>query len=465
LGGGAASRLTVSPTHPVALRPNVKYVLSGRVLTEPNTTLVLELDSRALGQPLSSAKPRRWKRFARAFEAGSRDWWLADLSLRADGNGRIWVRHLSLQEAGGGPELLWEADLRRTPRGFYNQPDSFLLDRLIEAAERHGIYLQLCLLSRDLYMDALVDAEAGEYQRAIDDARKLLRYAVARWGYSKSVFAWEYFNEMNPAAPTDRFYRELGEYLERIDPYRHLRTTSAWSPAPKYWTHPQLDVADLHWYLQAGWGEMWKDEVGAVMDRAKLVRQTAIDKPALLSEFGLAGASGPSPYMLQDKDGVHFHNSLWASAFSGLSGTAMFWWWETLDEMNGYRHYRPLAAFLADGPFARIGLRPVSLATAKQSRAYAWSGTDCAYCWIHNPQATWWNQVVEHIAPEKITDDFLTFSELEAGSYRIEWWDTQTGQVIPRQSATASAAGLRITVPHYSMDIACKVFRDAGIHP
>jgi len=61
----------------------------------------------------------------------------------------------------------------------------------VEAAERHDIYLMLCLITRDLYMKDLSDPTSAEYERAIRDAKNLMRYAVARWGYSTHVGAWE----------------------------------------------------------------------------------------------------------------------------------------------------------------------------------------------------------------------------------------------------------------------------------
>ena len=120
----------------------------------------------------------------------------------------------------------------------------------VVAAERHGIYLQLCLITRDLYMKSLKDEQSAEYDEAIQHARNLLRYVVARWGYSTHVAAWEYFNEMDPGRPTDRFYHELGEYLEQIDVYGHLRSTSTWHPSARDCRHPKLDVADVHFYLR-----------------------------------------------------------------------------------------------------------------------------------------------------------------------------------------------------------------------
>lgn len=164
-------------------------------------------------------------------------------------------------------------------------------------------------------------------------------------GYSTIVVSWEYWNEQDPNLPTERFYNEMGSYLEKIDPYRHLRATSAWAPAPRDWTNRKLDVADLHWYLRPNWNELWKDAVGAVQERAQLLRKYASEKPALLSEFGLADEQWRlSPYMEKDEKLLHFNDVLWTSALSGLSGTAMFWWWEKLDEMNATAIINPCSS-------------------------------------------------------------------------------------------------------------------------
>ena len=46
--------------------------------------------------------------------------------------------------------------------------------------------------------DAEKLVQKGKYEQAIKDAKNLLRYAVARWGYSTAVVGWEYFNEQDP---------------------------------------------------------------------------------------------------------------------------------------------------------------------------------------------------------------------------------------------------------------------------
>jgi hypothetical protein len=287
---GTGADLAVSPSHSVALRPDTSYVLSGRIKTEPRARVQVTTGRHRLDAPVTSGLDGNWQEFRLAFTTGSDEYWLGRTALHLDGSGAAWVDALSLKENGGGPELLWEADVNREERGFYNPIDCYLLDQIVAAAQRRGIYLQLCLITRDLYMNALKDEQSKEYQQAIDDAKNLLRYAVARYGYSTAVVSWEYFNEQDPGLPTNRFYRELGQYLQRIDIYHHLRSTSTWHPSPRDWRHPQLDVADTHFYLRPVPDRKYADEVEAVLGNAAELRRHAVGKPALISEFGLANA-------------------------------------------------------------------------------------------------------------------------------------------------------------------------------
>jgi len=460
LDGTNATSLPVAPSHPVALRPSTAYRLTGQVRTDADTALRFEWNRQPLDQPIRSQARGQWATFERTLSTGPDQWWLGELVLRATGRGRVWLRTLSLREARGGPELLWEADLQRPPRGFYNPIDCAMLDRLLEAAHRHGIHLQLCLLTRDHYRWALSDPTSPDYSAAIVAAQKLLRYAVARWGWSSHVFAWEYFNEMDPGAPTQRFHSELGQYLAATDPYRHLRTTSGWGPAPAHWQHPHLDIADLHWYLRPNSKPDWRDEVAAVLDRAKFLRSQAPDKPAVFGEFGLADDKwGRSPYMPQDKEAVHFHNALWASAFSGLSATASFWWWETLDQLDVYRHYRPLAVFLRQVPFVSTQLRPVTFQTDLGSRLLAWQNAEGLWGWIFNPQATWWHRVVEKQSVAAVHNDSFRCDGLRPGTYRLQWWDTHTGQVTTETTVRVSSTDWRVDVPTYTHDLALALVR------
>jgi hypothetical protein len=457
--GGDGTSITVEPSHPVGLKPHTKYVLTGQFMAEGTAALRVGV-GRDETPPFEAAAKGQSQKFTREFVTGENDFWLGRVLLSLVGSGTVWLDDLSLKEAGGGAELLWEADINRPIRGFYNQIDCFMLDQLVESAEQNGIYLMLCLITRDLYMNSLSDDKSDEYQKAIDDAQKLLRYAVARWGYSTSVAAWEYFNEMDPGKPTDRFYAELGEYLEQIDIYRHLRTTSTWHPSARDCRHPRLDIGQLHHYMRPETKEEFKDEVAVVIDKTRFLREHAPNKPALIGEFGLATPKwGLSEYMKQDSGGVHFHNCLWASAFAGASGTAMFWWWDQLDRQDAYYHYQPLSTFLADVSFA--GLQQLrAKVSPEEIRLLGYQGNDRAYMWLFNPQATWWNLVVEKRQPVEIKDATIEIQGILPGNYRLEWWDTYKGMVIEKKPLSFGEGPLHIAVPPFRRDIACKISQE-----
>ena len=153
LGGGFAANVNLSTPNPLAVRPGTRYVLSGKLSTAaPDTSVQLSAGSLDFGPPLRAGRPDVWTRFERQFETGAEQRFIDQISLRLDGGGTAWLDELSLCEAAGGAELLWEAAIRDPIRGFYNPTDCFILDQLVEAAERKGLYLQLCLVTRDLYM-------------------------------------------------------------------------------------------------------------------------------------------------------------------------------------------------------------------------------------------------------------------------------------------------------------------------
>ncbi|MBM4028719.1 MAG: DUF5060 domain-containing protein, partial [Planctomycetes bacterium] len=187
LHGDPGASLTASPSHAVGLRPKTRYAFAGRFKADGCRALRVQVGSNSWEIPTQPGGDSDWQTFRREFVSGDNERWLGRVTFSLVGAGTIWLDALSLKEAQGGPELLWEADVNRPIRGYYNPLDCFMLDQLLEAAERHGIYLMLCAITRDLYMNALSKVDSPEYRLAIADAKKFLRYAVARWGYSTSV--------------------------------------------------------------------------------------------------------------------------------------------------------------------------------------------------------------------------------------------------------------------------------------
>lgn len=449
-----------NPSHPVALQPGTRYLLSGRVRTDPDTSVAVTCGGRAV--PRLTPAPGKWTDWRNEFQAGESEYWLGTLRFERHGPGKVWLKSLSLREADGGPELLWETAINRPVRGFYNPLDCFLLDEIVRAAEANGVYLQVCLLTRDLYMSALKDPTSDAYTRAIADAKKTLRYAVARWGASTQVAGWEYWNEMDPGLPTERFHQELGAFLAKTDPWEHLRQTSTWGPAADDCRHPALDVADTHFYLRHTDASRLATEVEAVLERAAWLRKQAPAKPALLGEFGLADDRWRlRPEMNRRRGLADVHNALWASALSGLSGTALSWWWERLDAQDVYPLYRPLSRFLADVPWTRGEVSAVSDATVSVPGLRVLglqAGTD-AWLWVFDPAGAWEHRVLEGNEPPSQGQVRVTLGSRREGRWQAEWIDTRSGEALAVETVVAGPGGVGLAVPSFRGDVACRLHR------
>jgi hypothetical protein len=450
--------LAVRPSHDVALRPSTAYVVTGRVRGAAGKELRLEVQG-TTSPNLRPSTPDTWSTFRHEFRTSAQEHWLSGMRFQPAGTGAAWLDALSLQELEGGPELLWEADVNRPTRGWYNPLDAFWLDELLRAAQHHGIHLQLCLLTRDLYMGSLRDADSADYTRAIADAKSTFRYAVARWGAFTSVAAWEYWNEIDPGLPTDRFYTELGEFLESIDPYRHLRTTSTWGPSPKDCRHPKLDLADVHFYLRPADRGRLRDEVEAVLDRARWLREHAPGKPAHQGESGLADDQWRiTGEMQRSAELVDFHNMLWASALSGTTGTALPWWWERLDQRNHYPLYRPLRRFLADVPWSGGEVQPfVGTAAEERVRLVGLRTRTQVWLWCFHREAAWRHVVSEGRSPGVMQDAEFELSDWAPATARVEWWDTRTGEVLGADRVVVEQGRLTLRLPAFTRDVAGRI--------
>jgi len=108
---------------------------------------------------------------------------------------------------------------------------------------------------------------------------------VARWGYSTSVLAWEFWNEVDLATGYDSravaaWHKEMAEYLRSINPWLHPITTSYSRTAgdPEVDGLPQMEFLQSHNYGA-------RDIAGMVNDwsRRQIERY---GKPYYLGEYG-----------------------------------------------------------------------------------------------------------------------------------------------------------------------------------
>jgi hypothetical protein len=173
--------------------------------------------------------------------------------------------------------------------------------------------------------------------------QKRLRYLVARYGYSPKLLAWQLLSEIDNEyaylTPTNvpPWHNLMAGWLHTNDPFGHLVTTSltGGSDRPEIWTLPQLDFAAYHSY-----GEP------SPATRLNTVAQSFLQrygKPVLIDEFGTdwRGWNRTNDLYLRG-----FRQGLWGGALGGSVGTAMSWWWDSIDSENDYAFYPALGTVL-----------------------------------------------------------------------------------------------------------------------
>jgi hypothetical protein len=369
-------------------------------------------------------------------------------------------------EAGANFARVWMAAWGFSP--FWDDVDNYdtrqsnllSLDKTIDTAEEEGIYLMLTLLHHGMF-SALVNPMwpntantwytsqygANPYATKLSNPaqfftadlgkeafKDMLRYVVARYAYSDHLMAWEIFNEVDwvegySAVSGTAWHKQMAEFIESIDPYDHLITTSVKGDSFNSLIYnvfklDAIDFVNVHRY------GIWDHR--AVLPDRQNIGFTAFSKPIFYSEIGTSGNGGADQIAI---DPTHrtLHEALWAGMMGGGAGGGANWWWESwIHPANAYYVYRGAAAFadkldlsgdyrLLSSAGAQIGSNVKLLGYAVDNRVYAYfygSGT-------------------------------ASFSvPIAQGSYLVSWYNTVDGSLISTQTVVSNGSlALSVAVP------------------
>lgn len=114
-------------------------------------------------------------------------------------------------------------------------------------------------------------------------------------------------------------------YLRGQDVNRHLVTNSyAIRDVSPIWDLPEMEIIQKHEYTHQV-NSMKKDLAERTAADFTGLAQSAPAKPILLGEFGY-GSEGYGNDI--DRSGIHLHNEIWATTFTGYAGSGMYWFWD-----------------------------------------------------------------------------------------------------------------------------------------
>lgn len=417
------------------------------------------------------------------------DEWVAELSAHGGNYIRVWMPSWAFG-------LEWverDADgaVAGSSLGDYGArlDRAWQLDHVLDLAEAHGLQVMLTILNHGPWSfvhasqwdDNPYNADnggplAGPTEVFTDPTAKalhkrLLRYLVARWGHSPNILAWELWNEVDlvadPALPEVAAWTEdMARELDRLDPYDHLVTTSlgglevllafatddldALVERYAFWSMPELDFTQLHFY---GIGTT---RIDFSTDLAKVAGYLhAFGKPVLIAEAGV-NANGAAETLVNDPEGVAFHDTLWAGLFAETFGTGMSWWWDGITHPEGYvSRLAPIAELVRDVRFETEGFvradaevtHPAGPLTARVLR-----GEHTVLAWIKNPRHQWFG-----VDPTTIEGATVTLTDVPAGVWRASWIDPYAERATTTVEATTIDGTLRLEIPAFARDIALRL--------
>ena len=518
----ASAATTAGYAQWIAVRPSTRYVLTGWIRTSGLTGDGAFIA--AGGGSLLEAGPDRtppqkgttdWAQVRQVFTTGGDEravavWagaaastgtaWFDDVAVTAmDGSDHNvlsdpgFERHFPKADRGNDPED--PAVVRTVPKGtFVNQWSAFQLDRILQAAETHGIAVQLCSHG-DVYWtwDATVFdsdyATANGYRTGWTDPRHLgywqrnYRYRIARWGYSTALLAWEVWNEhglIEVPSEIQQFYQQLGRFVTAEDPYRHPFTTSQGSQAysPAFWASTPTAVVNYHDYITT---KLDRHDAAIAGDAAAFVYTLADGlvadwppgtprRPFIWGEIGTLEQWDVDDKRLLSGRGAELtrHPFLWAGLFSPALTSPIDW--QAVPKADSARAIR---AFFAGEPLAAAGwktfatadLAPrasgVVQASTNRARVMALVSTSRArvLAWVSHRDHTWQRAIEGSVAPAPVSGSFVT-PPLPAGRYAVEWWNTRTGRIAARSTLDHPGGPLSLTWPTPLVaDIAVKAGR------
>ena len=277
-----------------------------------------------------------------------------------------------------------------------------------------------------------------ENTEAVEPVRHYLRYLIAR--YAAYTDIWELFNE--DVYTPDEWLREIAAHVRSLDPYDHLLTTNYERPLEDW-----NDIVTAHEYMSI---PAWEVEEHLAKEFARL---KSFGKPVMYTEFGNKG-------MLSNRDPVKWRIAVWTSFMNESS--MLFWSMGGVllpeapegrrGNANAYlgpkarEYFRHHLNFVRDLP---IDMRPVFVGYPgrNQLNKYALSNGDITVLYL------------QHYSGHDSSTSGGIFVWTGPGLFEIDWYDTETGEIIKTEQAETKSNTLIFQSPEVTTDMAAKIRR------
>ncbi|MCA0445574.1 MAG: DUF5060 domain-containing protein [Bacteroidetes bacterium] len=228
---------------------------------------------------------------------------------------------------------------------YFNPGGIKRMDHLVNLMDSLGIHVMLAIDAHGNYLGdtweqsnynvknggfAKTPAEFFSHPKAKEQYKNRLRYLIARWGYSPSIGAWEFFNEvdnlMYAGKPEDKisdesvtaWHQEMSDYFEANDPYQHLVTTSI----------SHRDVAGMNSIKSMDFNQKHIYKNTTIIPQVIKEYTKNHGKPYVIGEFGYEWDWNKNFNTIAEELDSDYKRGLWYGLFSPTPILPMSWWWE-----------------------------------------------------------------------------------------------------------------------------------------
>ncbi|MBN1187270.1 MAG: PKD domain-containing protein [Bacteroidales bacterium] len=358
--------------------------------------------------------------------------------------------------------LEWKVTNFYNGLGNYSQEAAAMTDSLIDLCEQTDMHMQLAIFQHGMFsenVDPMWEdnpyntinggfvprAEQYFYNDSCKKyAKKLLRYIIARWGYSPNIFAWEFFNEVQFTginnSQTSQWYpgvlawhSEMGKYMESIDPFDHILTTSAANnQLYDLDTVDALDVVQYHLYV----ANLLEGQRSLDEEFKANLQECAI----INGEYG-TDVNAETPFDMQRK-------AIWNSIMTHVPH--FMWLWDYyLESTWADLFYLPGKYLQGEDLVSDSSLMPLTF-TASSLKAdlvnLGFRSDSAYYGFLYNEANI-----------SGIDDASISIQAIPYANYKIDFYLSESGQIIARDSVPLITLEKKIKLPTFSKDMAFKI--------
>jgi PKD domain/Secretion system C-terminal sorting domain len=360
-------------------------------------------------------------------------------------------------------QLEWKNNGFNKGLGVYSQGAAAMQDSILDLCTQKNMNLQMCIFHHGMFSEnvnsnwndnpynianggSLTRAEEFFYNAAAKaQAKKLLRYIVARWGYSSNLFAWELFNEVNFTGMHNsqtatwrteviNWHNEMGQYIKTVDPFKHIVTTSADDNQLRSMDGLEgLDNVQYHTYNNNILDELSSKDASFLSNLST--------KSIICGEYG-TNNNADVPFETQ-------RHAIWTGISSQVPH--IMWLWDNYTDASWSTLFKQPTAFMNNEDFTKEGtLSKWNFSLNSNNTGFKTSG-------FSTTKNNFYGYAYDVLNQNNLNGIKITVPNIPKGTYRIQYYMPDSARAVVVDSVPLTPLSNTLILPTFSKGLGIKI--------